>query len=238
MGKIDLDILAFGAHADDVEIGMGGTLAKMAKSGYKTAICDLTQAELSSNGTVETRKMEAEKAGEILGVTQRFNLMFPDRGLSVKDEFIEAIVRVIRSLRPTYIFVPYKEDRHPDHGRCADLVEEAAFSAGIRKYASQQNLEPHRSKNLFYYFINGFHKPDFAVDISNEMNLKKQSLEAYRSQFIKGEGTVDTPLTNGYIETVESRECMYGKDAGVTYAEGFKAKQTLLLNQIPLGEYV
>jgi bacillithiol biosynthesis deacetylase BshB1 len=235
MSKL-LDILAIGAHPDDVEIGMGGSIAKYAKKGFRIGICDLTKAELSSNGTVSVRQKEAKRAGEILGVTKRIQLTLPDRGLYLTESAIQSIVTVIREHQPRIIFVPYFEDRHPDHGQCARLVEEAVFSAGIRKYKDTLDLPSHRVQSIYYYMINGFHKPDFVIDISNTIDKKLTSLRAYESQFEKTLGSTETPLTNGYIESVESRERLYGKEVGVMYAEGFKTKNPILLSEDLLGE--
>jgi bacillithiol biosynthesis deacetylase BshB1 len=235
MSKL-LDILAIGAHPDDVEIGMGGSIAKYANKGFKIGICDLTKAELSSNGTVSVRQEEAKRAGEILGVTKRIQLTLPDRGLYLTESAIQSIVTVIREYQPRIIFVPYFEDRHPDHGHCARLVEEAVFSAGIRKYKDTLDLPSHRVQSIYYYMINGFHKPDFVIDISNTIDQKLTSLRAYESQFEKTFGSTETPLTNGYIESVESRERLYGKEVGVMYAEGFKTKNPILLSEDLLGE--
>jgi N-acetylglucosamine malate deacetylase 1 len=230
-----IDILAFGAHADDVEIGMGGTLAKFAANGKRIIICDLTKAELSSNGTVDLRLREAKQAADILGV-DRISLDLPDRGLYLQKESIDQIVGVIRQYQPKLVFAPYFEDRHPDHGNCASLVEEAAFSAGIRKYLEGDQHEPHRITNMYFYMINGFHKPDFVIDVTETMDKKVNSLKAYRSQFEKGKNGVDTPLVNGYIETVEARERLFGKEVGVMYAEGFISKKPLLIAEDLLGE--
>lgn len=231
-----LDILAFGAHADDVEIGMGGTIAKFAEEGKLIGICDLTKAEMSSNGTVDTRAEEAAKAADILGVKVRKVLGLPDRGLYLKDEYIKKIVEVIRFYRPAIVFAPYFDDRHPDHGSSARLVEEAVFSAAVRKYGCETGLEPHRPTALYFYMINGFHKPDFAIDISGHMQKKVDALNAYESQFLKGSETFDTPLVNGYIESVEARERLFGKETGVQYAEGFKSKKPMLIHRDLLGE--
>jgi len=231
-----LDILAFGAHPDDVEIGMAGTLAKYIKKGFQAGICDLTLAELSSNGTVEIRQDEARKAADIIGIQVRINLQLPDRGLFSKEDYIKKVVTVIRQYRPKVVFAPYWVDRHPDHGRCAQLVEEAVFSAGIHRFIDEQRLPSHRVSSMFYYMINGFHRPDFVIDISETMEVKLESLRAYKSQFIKTEGTVETPLSNGYIETVESRERLFGKEVGVAYAEGFITKKPLLLSKDLIGE--
>lgn len=231
-----LDILAFGAHADDVEIGMGGTIAKYAAQGKKIGICDLTAAELSSNGTVGIRGKEANEAGRILGISVRENLHLPDRGLFLTEESIRQVASIIRKYRPQIIFAPYSIDRHPDHGNCSKIVEEAFFSAGIRKYITMDEYPPHRPSQIYFYMINGFHKPDFVIDITDYMDKKIASLNAYQSQFQKTAGSFDTPLVNGYIETVEAREKLFGKEVGVKYAEGFKVKAPLVLNRDLLGE--
>lgn len=227
-----IDILAMGAHADDVEIGMGGTIAKYASMGRKVVICDLTNAELSSNGTASQRGLEAKNAAEILGALTRETLDLPDRGLYMNEEYIKKIAAIIRKYRPKLVFIPYDQDRHPDHGNCAHLVEEAVFSAGIRKYKTGADDLPHKVKNVFYYMINGFHKPDFVIDISHFFERKKRSLEAYESQFVKTAEGFDTPLVNGYLESIEARERLFGKESGVLYAEGFMAKSPILIHEL------
>lgn len=236
MLKSGFDILSFGAHADDVEIGMAGSIARLSSEGKKIAICDLTDADLSSNGTVETRKKEAAIAADILGVTERISLGLPDRGLFLKDEYIRKVAEVIRYYRPKVVFAPYFEDRHPDHGNCARIVEEAVFSAGIKNFQTDGNNLSHRAENLFFYMINGFHRADFLFDISLFIDKKKAALNAYKSQFEKTANSFDTPLVNGYIETVEARERLFGKQVGVQFAEGFKSKNPLLLNRDLLGD--
>lgn len=231
-----IDILAFGAHADDVEIGMAASIAKWTSEGKTVVICDLTEAELSSNGTVENRKIEAAKAASILGVDERISLKIPDRGIYLTTEHIRMVVEVIRTYKPTVVFAPFLEDRHPDHGNCAKLVEEAIFSAGIRKFETSLNLPPHKPKSLYHYMINGFHHPDFVIDVTNYMDKKVESLEAYQSQFVMNSTGVRTPLTDGYIETVQARERMFGKEVGVKFAEGFKSKKPLILNMDVIGE--
>ncbi|MGM9923137.1 MAG: bacillithiol biosynthesis deacetylase BshB1 [Bacillus sp. (in: firmicutes)] len=234
--QYEIDILAFGAHADDVEIGMAGTIAKYTASGKKIIICDLTQAEMSSNGTVETRMVEASAAGEILGIEKRVNAFLPDRGLLLKEEYIARIAAIIRTYKPRLVFAPYETDRHPDHGNCAKLVEEACFSSGVRKYEDEQNRDPHRVESMYYYMINGFHKPHFAIDITNHIDEKIKSLQAYRSQFEAAVASYQTPLVNDYVESVVAREKMIGKEVGVSYAEGFFSKKPVLLSNDLIGE--
>lgn len=228
-----LDILAFGAHPDDVEIGMGGTIAKYTNKGYKIGICDLTMAELSSNGTPERRQEEARLAGEYLGLQTRIQLDLSDRGLrNILDEQMRKLVSIIRLHQPSIIFAPYFVDRHPDHGNCSELVKDAMFNAGIRKYQCSKQLPHHRVKDLHFYLINSYERPDFVIDITEQMETKKRALLAYESQFVKEEGSVDTPLTNGYIEVVEARERLFGKEVGVSYAEGFKVSKPLLIKTL------
>ncbi|WML59950.1 bacillithiol biosynthesis deacetylase BshB1 [Neobacillus sp. PS2-9] len=231
-----LHILAFGAHADDVEIGMAGTLSKFSSEGIRVGICDLTDADLSSNGNVQLRKEEAARAAEILGVSYRASLAMPDRGLFLNEDYIKEIVNVIRTHKPKIVFAPYFEDRHPDHGNCSRLVEEAVFSAGIKKYHTGIEMEPHRVEKVYFYMINGFHKPDFTIDISPFIDKKLSALRAYRSQFEQSDQSIETPLVNGYIETVEARERMFGKLVGVSYAEGFKTKVPVLLDRDLIGD--
>ncbi len=230
---MELDILAFGAHADDVEIGMAATIIKYTKLGFQVGICDLTEADLSSNGSVPMRKQEAQKAADIMGVKKRLNLGLPDRGLQYKDEYIRKLVEVIRTYKPKLIFAPYVEDRHPDHASCSRLVEEAMFSSGIRKFMPE--IAHHRVQSMYYFMINGFHKPSFCVDISDYMDEKLQALQAYESQFSKGMDGVTTPLTDGYTESVIAREKLFGKEVGVKYAEGFMSKKPLVLHKDLLG---
>ncbi|WP_193224369.1 bacillithiol biosynthesis deacetylase BshB1 [Bacillus sp. B1-b2] len=229
-----IDILAFGAHADDVEIGMGATIAKYASMGKRIVICDLTDSDLSSNGTVERRKKEAFEAGKVLGIEERIALKLPDRGLFLEKMSIQKVVDVIRLVQPKIVFTPYWEDRHPDHENCTKIVKEAVFSAGIKNY--QGNIAtPHKVHNVYYYMINGFHKPDFVIDTSDFMQTKLGSLNCYKSQFVKNDDGVDTPLTNGYMETIEARERLFGKEVGVQYAEGFIKSKPILLHKDLLG---
>lgn len=226
-----LHALAFGAHPDDVEIGAGGLLHKWVKQGKKVGICDLTYAEMSSNGSVERRQQEANEATSLLGLHTRLNLGLPDRGLMPIQEQIQVIAHTIRLYRPRIVLMPYWEDRHPDHGMCSVQVREAVFNAKIRKYETnkQDILTAHRVEHVLAYFINGQTEPQFLVDISEEMDVKMAALGAYRSQFEMEPGSVATPLTQGYLERVRAREYVFGQSAGVAYAEGFVSHTPLLL---------
>jgi len=218
-------MLVFGAHADDAEIGMGGTIAKHVQAGYRVAVCDLTRSELSSNGTVERRQVEAAAAARILGLAERSNLGLPDRGLFVCREQIEAVAMEIRRLRPRVVFAPYHVDRHPDHVLCGQIVTEAAFNAKLRRYRPE--AEAVTVESVYYYYINDAAEPDLMVDISACYALKQQALRAYESQFDSPAGREDavwTPLNQGYLERVEARDRVLGLRRQVAYAEGFAMK--------------
>lgn len=220
-----LDLLIFGAHPDDAEIGMGGTIAKHTAAGYKVGICDLTYAEMSSNGDVETRKQEAEVAAKALKLHLRSNLGLPDRGLMVSAEHIEAVTRAIRIARPSVVFAPYWQDRHPDHVMCSLIVQEAVFNAKLRKYCP--DLPAWTVPKLVFYFINDVYEASMIVDITAEYEDKRNGLRAYRSQFEpahSGNDYVLTPLNQSYLERVEARDFLVGQKAGVQYAEGFISK--------------
>ncbi|MFD2115932.1 bacillithiol biosynthesis deacetylase BshB1 [Paenibacillus yanchengensis] len=224
-----LDILVFGAHADDAEIGMGGTIAKHTAQGYRVGICDLTQAEMSSNGNVELRQQEASQAASILGVAMRSNLQLPDRGLYGGEEQLHKIVAEIRKWQPKMVFAPFWIDRHPDHIACSKLIEEAVFNAKLRKY--MPDLPAVQVEQLIYYYINDVEQVNIVVDVSEFYKVKMEALHAYRSQF-SAPGTADseldqvaTPLTNSYIEHVAARDSLLGRKTASTYAEGFAIKQ-------------
>ncbi|RSL33440.1 bacillithiol biosynthesis deacetylase BshB1 [Salibacterium salarium] len=225
-------ILCIGAHPDDVEIGMGGTVALHADKGDHVYVCSLTEGELSSNGTVENRQKEAEASASQLQVSGRYQLQFPDRGVSRTHHEYTNLLEIIRNIRPEVVFAPFYQDRHPDHAACSDIVRQAVFDAGIKKYPGVE-YSAYKTDSLFYYFINGFDIPDFYVDISSGQERKESALSCYESQFVMKTGSVATPLTEGYIESVRSRDAMFGKQAGVRFAEGFKNASPLVFSSIP-----
>ncbi|MDD9267673.1 bacillithiol biosynthesis deacetylase BshB1 [Paenibacillus sp. GCM10023248] len=224
-----LDILIFGAHADDAEIGMAGTIAKHTAAGFKVGICDLTYAEMSSNGSVELRVQEADQAARILGLTARANLGLPDRGLFVTPSHIELITQEIRKFKPRIVFAPYWQDRHPDHIACSALVQEAVFNAKLRKYLPE--TDPVNVEQMYFYFINDVYEADFIVNVTDYYETKTAALSAYRSQFVAGQGTVATPLNQGYVERVEARDRLMGQKRMLPYAEGFVSKLPLVVDR-------
>lgn len=220
-----LDILVFGAHPDDAEIGMGGTIMKHVQAGYNVGICDLTKAEMSSNGTVELRQQEAAMASAVLGLSARTCLGLPDRGLLLVKEQIDQVVSQIRQYRPRIVFAPYWEDRHPDHVACSKMVEEAVFNAKLRNYMPE--LPAWKVDQVYFYYINDVSNVSFAIDISEQQANKEKALRCYASQFDTSAtaDAVSTPLTNRYIESVQYRDALLAQAQGWRFAEGFATKK-------------
>lgn len=212
-----VDILAFGAHPDDVEIGAGGIMAKHARAGYKIAICNLTEAELSSNGTVETRRKETERAASILGVQKVINLGIPDRGIDYT--YVDKVIEVIRQYKPKVVLLPYWEDRHPDHVACSKMVREAIFDAGIHKKVVG-SAPSHRVSHVSYYFLNHIDRADLVIDISEVYEKKMEALGAYSTQFHRSERDVDTPINRAnFLEMIRGRDSVWGYMIGGRYGE-------------------
>ena len=191
-----VDILAIGAHPDDVELSCAGTLAKEISRGKKVAILDLTQGELGTRGTSEIRAAEAKQAAAILGVSARYNLNFADGFFRNDKEHQLKLIAYIRLLKPEIILCNAVEDRHPDHGRAAKLVTESCFLSGLQKVQTvheEQHQDAWRPKQLYHYIQWNDAKPDFVVDISDQIKTKIQVVKAYESQFYKS-GTSDPEL--------------------------------------------
>ncbi|MFC5467737.1 bacillithiol biosynthesis deacetylase BshB1 [Cohnella suwonensis] len=227
-----LDLLVFAAHPDDAEIGMGGTIAKHARSGAKVGIIDLTYAEMSSNGNVETRQREAAEASAILGLALRDNLGLPDRRLSAVAQQTDLMVAAIRRHRPRFVFAPYHIDRHPDHVTCSRMAEEATFNAKLRKY--MPDIPAWTVEQLFFYFINDTHAPQVLVDVGDFHAVKMDALRAYRSQFMPSGNEadwVDTPLTGAYLDNIEARDRLLAQQKKWKYAEGFIAKGPIAIER-------
>lgn len=216
----EADIIAFGPHPDDVELGCGGLLAKEASLGYKVGIVDMTQGEMGTNGTIEERLVEAREGARILGAAWRVNLAIPDRKIEINDENVAKVVRILRSARPKYILVPYWEDRHPDHINTHKLVMEAWFSAGLRKYLPEQ--EAYRPKVVLFYFLNKTREPSFIVDISDHFETKKAAALAHVSQFGQPNPAITALFGNReFTSFMESRDTVLGGQIGARYGEAY-----------------
>jgi N-acetylglucosamine malate deacetylase 1 len=234
---MSIDLLVFGPHPDDIEIGLGGTVARHAASGHTVGLCDLTHGELSSNGTVEQRQAEATEAARVLGAAWRENLGWPDGGIELQPSLIRSAVEIIRRHRPRSIAIPYWDDRHPDHVAASTVLRTAVFRSGLRRF--ETDAAPWRPEWLCYYFINDSAAPSFVVDVSEHYERKRKSLECYVSQFAPpGDSAVATRLTAAtFRQLIESRDAQFGALAGVAFAEGIVVREPVqrpgLLKQLP-----
>ncbi|MBC6489981.1 bacillithiol biosynthesis deacetylase BshB1 [Flavihumibacter stibioxidans] len=230
-----LDILAIGVHPDDVELGCSGTIINEVKKGKKVGIIDLTQGELGTRGTIETRYAEAAEAGRIMGIHVRGNLKMRD-GFFVNDEAHRLqLIRAIREYQPEIVLANALDDRHPDHGRAGKLIADACFLAGLIKIETYNDAgqiqDRWRPKNVFHYIQDRLQEPDFLVDISDVFEQRMQSIEAYTTQFynpdMENEGPQTYISTPDFRDSVVARARMLGKRIGVRYAEGFTTQKAL-----------
>ena len=227
-----LDILAFGVHPDDVELGCSGTILASVAEGKKVGIIDLTKGELGTRGSAEIRKEEAKNAAKVLQVTVRENLGMADGFFENNETHQRKVIEVIRKYRPEIILCNATEDRHPDHGRSAHLVADTAFLSGLRKietlYQGEKQQE-WRPKYVFHYLQDRFLHPDFVFDISDFMEEKLNSVLCYKTQFYDPDSVEpQTYISNPeFIESVKARAMMLGKRIGVKYAEGYISKKMI-----------
>ncbi len=223
-----MDLLVFGPHPDDLELGLGGTIARHVAEGHRVALCDLTRAELSTNGSVEGRQEEAARAARALGVDGRENLGWPDGGIATTPELIRSAVDVIRRHRPRTVAVPYWDDRHPDHVAASHVLRVAAFRSGLRRYETAH--DPWRPDWICYYFINDSAPPSFVVDVSAHYQRKREALACYVSQFApSGDDAAQTRLTAPtFRQLIESRDAQFGALAGVAFAEGVIVREPVV----------
>ncbi|MES2371530.1 MAG: bacillithiol biosynthesis deacetylase BshB1 [Bacteroidota bacterium] len=227
-----LDILAFGVHPDDVELGCSGTLLAAIAEGKKVGIIDLTRGELGTRGNVETRKTEAMRAAEILGVHTRENLGMADGFFQNDETNLRKVIEVIRKYQPEIVLANAFDDRHPDHGRSSKLVEDAAFLSGLRKIETLSGNKVQgiwKPSYVFHYIQDRFIEPSFVVDITAHFEKKMESVLAYSTQFFNP--NLDEPQTyissGQFLETIKARALMMGKRIGVGYAEGFCSEKTI-----------
>ncbi len=215
---MSVDLLVFGPHPDDIEIGLGGTVARHVVDGYQVGLCDLTAGELGSNGSPAERLAEAQEAADVLGVAWRENLGWPDGAITA--DYIRHAVEVIRAHRPATVAVPYWDDRHPDHGAASRVLQEAVFRSGLRRYAAAGDAW--RVDWVCYYFINQSTVPSFVVDVSEHYPKKRAALACHRTQFTPAApDSVPTRLTaSSFQQLIESRDAQFGAQIGVPFAEG------------------
>ncbi len=232
-----LDILAFGAHPDDVELGCGGTIAKEIAAGKTVGIIDLTRGELGTRGSAEIRDREAAKAAEILGVSVRENLNMRD-GFFVNDEEHQlAVIRMIRKYQPETVLCNAIDDRHIDHGKGARLVSDACFLSGLIKIETRYDNEQQkawRPKNVFHYIQWKNLKPDFVVDVTGFNEKRVEAIMAYGSQFYNPDTKEpETPIaTKNFLDSLEYRAQDLGRLIGVNHAEGFTSDRPVAVNSL------
>lgn len=227
-----VDILAFGAHPDDVELSASGTILKSIQQGKKVAIVDLTQGELGSRGTIETRYAEAADAATILGIEARVNLKMEDGFFQHSPENLRKIVEQIRYFKPRIVLANAIQDRHPDHPKGSKLVSEACFLAGLRKIETTFNgeqQEAYRPEVVYHYIQDRYSKPDFVVDVTEFVEQKFDSIRAYKTQFFDPNSTEpQTPISGKeFFEFLRGRMAEFGRQIGVQYAEGFTVERLI-----------
>jgi N-acetylglucosamine malate deacetylase 1 len=225
-----MDILAFAAHPDDVELSCSGTIMKAISQGKQVGVIDLTQGELGSRGTIETRYAEADEASTIMGLSIRENLKMADGFFAINEENKRLIIQMIRKYRPQIVLANAIEDRHPDHGRAAKLVSEACFLAGLRKIETVldgQIQEAYRPKAVYHYIQDHYIKPDFVVDVTEFVDRKIEAIKAYKTQFYDpNSNEPETPISGAeFFDFIKGRMLQFGRPIGVRYAEGFTVER-------------
>ena len=230
-----VDILAFGAHPDDVELGCGGSLAKAVSQGKSVGIIDLTRGELGTRGSAEIRDQEAAAAAKVLGLSFRKNLAFRD-GFFVNDQAHQmVIIQLIRIHQPKIVLCNAIEDRHIDHSKGSKLVSDACFLSGLKKIVTKNEngniQEPWRPAHVYHYIQWKEIEPDFVVDISNHIETKMEAIHAYASQFYDAKSNEpSTPISSqNFLKSVRYRAQNLGRLTGVAAAEGFTVERTPLI---------
>ena len=235
-----LDLLAIGVHPDDVELGCSGTLINEIKLGKKTGIVDLTQGELGTRGTVETRYQESANAAMIIGVLVRENLKMRDGFFQNDEENKLKLIRAIRNYQPEIVIGNVLHDRHPDHGRAGQMIAECCFLAGLAKIETQNEKgdaqQRWRPSYVLHYIQDWYHEPDLLIDISEVFEQRMKAIEAYNTQFHTSpagdEGPQTYISTPDFLDSVIARARMFGKRIGVKYAEGFICEKKIGLRSL------
>lgn len=221
-----VDLLVFGPHADDLEIGLGGTIARHAAEGHRVGLCDLTRAELSSNGTPERRLQEAAAAARVLGAAWRENLGWPDGGIDGVAAQMQSAIDLIRRARPRAIAIPYWSDRHPDHEAASAVLRKAIFKAALRRVETADDAW--RADWVCHYFINDSVTPSFVVDVSAHYEKKRAALDCYASQFSDRDAVQTRLNAPTFRQLIESRDAQFGALANVAFAEGIVVREPVV----------
>ncbi|MCX8472082.1 MAG: bacillithiol biosynthesis deacetylase BshB1 [Sediminibacterium sp.] len=232
-----LHILAIGAHPDDVELGCGGFLLSEISQGKSVGILDLTEGELGSRGTKITRQKEATAAAKLMGIKVRDNCQIKDGFIFNNEKNVLTVAKYIRLYQPEIVLTTSPKDRHPDHHKTCDLVQDACFLSNLIKIniSHKQKKLPHwKPAYVFNYIQDLYIEPHFLIDISHVFNKKMAAIKCYSSQFYNPQSKdVDTYLSQpGFLENIEHRARLFGKRIGVSYAEGFLSTKTLGLSNL------
>lgn len=228
------DLLAVGAHPDDVEVGAGGTVAKAVRQGKRVAILDLTEGELASRGSVEERREEARAAAKILGVAHRANAGLPDGGITNSDAQRKTLIALLRTLRPCVLLCPMHTDRHPDHDAAHYLLRDANYLAGLARIDTGQ--PPHRAAHVYYYRVYGETTPPSAVvDISDTFEMKLAALRAYKSQLFNPqyEGAATFVSSEAFWNSIAARAAYWGARIGAARGEPIYSDAPMGLSLLP-----
>ena len=232
-----LDILAFAAHPDDIELACSGTLIKHIKAGAKVGIVDLTEGELGSRGSRELRYEEAAKASNIIGNSARENLNLGDGFFEINENSLLKVIEMIRKYKPEVVLCNAISDRHPDHGRGGELVKRAAFLSGLVKINTVldgETQEKWRPKQVFHYIQDEYIEPDFVINITEEMPNKMKSILAYSSQFYNPNSKEpQTPISSQeFMDFLDGRARQFGRIIGCKYGEGFTSSNAIKVNSL------
>lgn len=229
-----LDVLAFGAHPDDVELSCSGTLLKLKEEGSKIGVVDLTMGELGTRGTVDTRKKESNASSKILNIDVRENLDLGDGWFENNQENKLKVIQAIRKYQPTIIFANAIDDRHPDHPRAAKLLNEAFFLSGLKKIETQDNgitQDIWRPKHLFHYIQYRYIKPDFVVDVTPYYETKMKAILSFKSQFYEPGKESDTLISSKkFLDFIKGRSHEMGSSIQVEHGEGFTSAVPLQMD--------
>ena len=233
-----IDILAFGAHPDDVELSCGGTIHKSITQGKTVGIVDLTEGELGTRGDVKTRANESNNAADVLGVNFRINLKMPDGFIISSKQNQLKVIELIRKYKPEVVFCNSVDDRHPDHSKASTLVREACYLSGLIKIITKDSKglvqDSWRPRAVYSYIQWKSLKPDFVVDISSSIDIKMDAVNCYKSQFYNPISSEPiTPIsTRNFIESVRYRAADLGRLVHVDYAEGFTSNRIIAVDSI------
>jgi len=232
-----VDILAFGAHPDDVEISCSATICKHIALGQKVAVVDLTQGELGTRGSAEERLIEAADSAKILGLTDRVNLGFRDGFFTHDEAHLLELVRMIRKYQPEIVLANAVSDRHPDHGKAGKLIADACFLSGLKKIETSFDgeIQTHwRPKAVYHYIQDYYLKPDFVIDVTGFEQKKIESIKAFKTQFYDPTSAEpSTPISReDFFDFLLGRMKEYGRPIGVEYAEGFTSSRHIGVNKL------